>query len=78
MKPIVQISLDIVEMVMRMEDEFDISIPEEEAQKIAKEIEGHPGYRKHLELENGDGDDEEMRYSAVVRSGTEQEQTSGK
>ena len=63
---------------MRREDTAEYREREEEAQKIAKEIEGHPGYRKHLELENGDGDDEEMRYSAVVRSGTEQEQTSGK
>ena len=28
-------SLDIVELMMDIEDEFDLSIPEEEAQKIA-------------------------------------------
>jgi acyl carrier protein len=27
-------SLDLVELIMDMEDEFDMSIPEEEAQKI--------------------------------------------
>ena len=40
-------SLDIVELMMDIEDEFDLSIPEEEAQKIetigdaVKYVEGH-------------------------------------
>jgi len=40
-------SLDVVELVMALEDEFDLEIPDEEAEKIAtvgeaaKYIEGH-------------------------------------
>ena len=44
-------SLDTVELMMDIEDEFDLSIPEEEAQKIAtigdaiKYVEEHAGNR---------------------------------
>ncbi len=42
-------SLDVVELMMDMEDEFDLSIPEEEAQKletigdVIDYVCGHPG-----------------------------------
>ena len=45
-------SLDVVELVMRLEDEFSLEIPDEEAEKIgtvgeaAKYIEGHAEVRK--------------------------------
>ena len=38
-------SLDIVELIMRMEEEFDISIPDEDAEKI-KTVEDVVGYIK--------------------------------
>jgi len=40
---------------------------EELAKKMAEEIERNPNYRKRQELENVNGDDEEAKYSAVVR-----------
>ena len=41
---------------------------EERASAIAAEIEETPTYKKHIALENGEGDmDEETRFSAVVR-----------
>ncbi len=45
-------SLDVVELVMRLEDEFSLEIPDEEAEKIstvgeaAKYIESHAEARK--------------------------------
>ena len=42
---------------------------EEQASKLAAEIEDTAQYKKHIALENGDGDlDEETRFSAVVRT----------
>ena len=41
---------------------------EERASALAAEIEETPTYKKHIALENGEGDmDEETRFSAVVR-----------
>jgi len=42
---------------------------EEEAQKLAEEIERNPQYMKHIAQENGDGGDEEAAFSSVVRPG---------
>ena len=42
---------------------------EEAAKKLAAEIEDTAQYKKHIALENGEGDvDEETRFSAVVRA----------
>ena len=38
------------------------------ASRMAQEIEKSPSYQHHANLENGDGDDEELKFSAVVRS----------
>ncbi len=40
---------------------------EAQAAKLAQEIESSDDYRSHINLENGDGDDEEMAFSAVHR-----------
>ena len=65
---------------LRREETAEWKEREAKAQELAREIEGSSSYRKHMELENGDGDDEEMRYSAVVRGGSgaaEQEPSAG-
>lgn len=46
---------------------------EAHAEKMACEIEGSDTYKKNLDLENGDGD-EEMLYSAVHRASPQQQQ----
>ena len=38
-----------------------------EAARVASEIEANPTSHRNTALENGDGDDEESRFSAVVR-----------
>ena len=43
---------------------------EAHAEKLASEIEKSDTYKKNLDLENGDGD-EEMLYSAVHRDGNQ-------
>ncbi len=42
-------SLDTVELVMELEDEFDLTIPDEEAEKIKTVGEAIDYVRKHLE-----------------------------
>ena len=42
-------SLDTVELVMELEDEFDMSIPDEEAEKLKTVGEAIDYIRKHLE-----------------------------
>ncbi|XP_052800469.1 ataxin-2-like protein isoform X2 [Mya arenaria] len=49
---------------------------EEHARKIAEDIERNPNYRKRQELENINGDDEESRFSSVVRPGEGEAPTS--
>lgn len=48
---------------------------EQQASKIAAEIERCDSYKKHIALENGDGDDEEAAFSAVVRPGESSSQS---
>ena len=38
------------------------------ASRMANEIEKSPSFQHHANLENGDGDDEELQFSAVVRT----------
>ncbi len=38
------------------------------ASRMAHEIEKSPSFQHHANLENGDGDDEELQFSAVVRT----------
>ena len=42
-------SLDTVELVMELEDEFDLTIPDEEAEKLKTVGEAIDYVRKHLE-----------------------------
>ncbi len=42
-------SLDTVELVMELEDEFDLTIPDEEAEKLKTVGEAIDYIRKHLE-----------------------------
>ncbi len=42
-------SLDTVELVMELEDEFDLTIPDEEAEKLRTVGEAIDYIRKHLE-----------------------------
>jgi acyl carrier protein len=42
-------SLDIVELVMELEDEFDLTIPDEEAEKLNTVGEAVDYIQKHLE-----------------------------
>ena len=42
-------SLDTVELVMELEDEFDLTIPDEEAEKLKTVGEAIEYIRKHLE-----------------------------
>ncbi len=42
-------SLDIVELVMELEDEFDLTIPDEEAEKLSTVGEAVDYIQKHLE-----------------------------
>lgn len=42
-------SLDTVELVMELEDEFDLTIPDEEAEKLKTVGEAVEYIRKHLE-----------------------------
>jgi len=42
-------SLDTVELVMELEDEFDLNIPDEEAEKLKTVGEAIDYIRKHLE-----------------------------
>ena len=38
------------------------------ASRMAQEIEKSASYQHHASLENGDGDDEELQFSAVIRT----------
>lgn len=48
---------------------------EQQASKLAAEIERCDSYKKHIALENGEGDDEEAAFSAVVRPGESSSQS---
>ncbi|XP_053375679.1 ataxin-2-like protein isoform X2 [Mercenaria mercenaria] len=48
---------------------------EQQASKIAAEIERCESYKKHIALENGEGDDEEAAFSSVVRPGESSSQS---
>ena len=50
---------------------------EEKAMRLAAEIEGSDTYKKHIALENGDGDDEEALFSSVVRPSDGSSQPAG-
>lgn len=45
-------SLDTVELVMALEDEFDLEIPDEEAEKITTIKQAHEYIEKHLASAN--------------------------
>ncbi|XP_060572072.1 ataxin-2-like protein isoform X3 [Ruditapes philippinarum] len=48
---------------------------EQQASKLAAEIERCESYKKHIALENGEGDDEEAAFSSVVRPGESSSQS---
>lgn len=48
---------------------------EQQASKLAAEIEGCDSYKKHVAMENGEGDDEEAAFSSVVRPGESSSQS---
>jgi len=50
---------------------------EARAARLASEIERSEGYKSRMDLENGDGDDEEMKFSAVVRPDKDNQNSGG-
>jgi len=53
---------------LQREDTQEFRDREQHAARIANEIERGDKYRENVDMENGDGEDEEMRFSAVNRS----------
>jgi len=52
-------SLDVVELVMALEEEFELEIPDEDAEKIQTVGEAVRYIERHLEMKRGEAEEEE-------------------
>lgn len=52
-------SLDVVELVMALEEEFELEIPDEDAEKIQTVGEAVRYIERHLEMKQGEAEEEE-------------------
>lgn len=52
-------SLDVVELVMALEEEFELEIPDEDAEKIQTVGEAVRYIERHLEMKQGEAEAEE-------------------
>ena len=55
---------------LKSEDTEAFRKREARAAKLARDIESSEAHKKGAELENGDGMDEELKHSAVIRPST--------
>ena len=64
-------SLDTVELVMQLEEEFKLDIPDEDAEKITRVKEAIEYIESHAERSAGDGGDSETGKAAASESADE-------